>query len=657
MIDRSATERLLRRERWIVGGGLLLICVLCWAYLLAGSGTGMSIGAMTSWQFPPPAMDAAGGASWSAAWWIVMLLMWWIMMIAMMVPSAAPMILLYARVYRHAQEAEETSAVAPTATFAAGYLLAWLLFSFLATGLHFALEQSGFVHRMTMWSTTAALSGSFLVVAGLYQFSPWKNRCLHHCRSPVSFLSTHWRKSRAGALRMGLDHGLYCVGCCWSLMLLLFVGGVMNLVWIAALAAIVLLEKLHRSGRLVARGAGAMLTAAGVFLLVAGCAPSHDSPERKPDDAPARAPDAEVPGLPGAFAQIDAMLAGRRESQGIPGLAAGIVRGGDLAWAAGYGVMALDDPRPVTPETRFRIASLTKVFTATAVMKLRQAGHLALSDPARRHLEWFDVRRPAGAGDGLVTVGQLLMHTSGLPRDSRLTDFDRLHQPTRQDAIAALPAQSLQAPPGQRYAYSNLGYGVLGEVIAAASGISYAAFLDQEIFTPLGMVDTLVHPTPADDVAWGHGPRQADGSRPRAGFWELGFATPAGGMASSVVDLGKFMVLQLAPYAQTAPRLLSRASIREMHDVHYLLDPDRGGAGLGWAVEISEGQHLVYHGGELPEQTSFLLLDLLNRTGIVVLANAQDVDANSMAQEMLRIIRSALPDSPASFPAVAIPPA
>ncbi|HET6629813.1 MAG TPA: DUF2182 domain-containing protein [Woeseiaceae bacterium] len=268
MIDSSATEELLRRDRWIVGGGLLLICALAWAWLLAGSGTGMSMAAMMSWEFPPPAM-AGGGGSWSAAYWLLILVMWWVMMIAMMVPSAAPMILLYARVYRHGRKGgAELSPVVPTAAFAAGYLLAWLLFSALATGLHFALEQSGLVHRMTMWSTTAALSGAFLAAAGLYQFSPWKNRCLQQCRSPASFLSTHWRKSRAGALRLGVEHGLYCVGCCWSLMLLLFVGGVMNLVWIAGLAALVLLEKLHRFGHSAARGAGAAMVATGLYLLV-----------------------------------------------------------------------------------------------------------------------------------------------------------------------------------------------------------------------------------------------------------------------------------------------------------------------------------------------------------------------------------------------------
>lgn len=205
---------------------------------------------------------------WPASRWIVMLLMWWIMMIAMMVPSAAPMVLLYARVYRQGKESGRLSApFVPASAFAAGYLLAWLLFSVLAVALHFMLEQGGFVHGMAMSSTSARLSGGFLVAAGLYQFSPWKNRCLARCRSPVSFLSSHWRKSAAGAVRMGIEHGLYCVGCCWSLMLLLFVGGVMNFLWIAGLAIFVLAEKLLPFGRWTARAAGVLLLAAGLWLI------------------------------------------------------------------------------------------------------------------------------------------------------------------------------------------------------------------------------------------------------------------------------------------------------------------------------------------------------------------------------------------------------
>jgi CubicO group peptidase (beta-lactamase class C family) len=366
---------------------------------------------------------------------------------------------------------------------------------------------------------------------------------------------------------------------------------------------------------------------------------------------------APAPELARAVEQIDRLLAGTVREQAIPGVAAGVVCGRDLAWAQGYGVMALDDPRPVTPRTRFRIASLTKLFTATAVMLLKDRGILGLSDPAARYVPWIEtIARPEESGNRPITITHLLAHTSGLPRDSRLTDFRLLFQPAREEAIAAISSQELQARPGEANAYSNLGYAVLGEIIAEAAGTSYAQFLQQELFVPLGMAETLVHPTSEDDVAWGHGPRRPDGSRAKAGFWQLRFATPAGGMASSVEELSNFMILHLAPYSGAQPRLLSSSTLREMHDVHDMVDPERGGVGLGWAVEISNGQHLVYHGGELPEQTSFMLLDLRAGIGVVVLTNAQDADANGMAQEILRVVRGAVFDSATSFPAQSIPP-
>jgi len=184
-----------------------------------------------------------------------------------MTPSAAPRILLYARVVRHAQGRGQMEATAiPTAAFAAGYLLAWLGFSLLATGLHWVLDTLGLIHGMTMWSRSEALSATVLIAAGLYQLSPLKTVCLNHCRSPADFLSRHWRKGTAGALRMGLSHGAYCVGCCCFLMGLLFVGGVMNLLWIAGLTVLVLAEKLLPHGMWVARLSGLAFIGLGCLV-------------------------------------------------------------------------------------------------------------------------------------------------------------------------------------------------------------------------------------------------------------------------------------------------------------------------------------------------------------------------------------------------------
>jgi predicted metal-binding membrane protein len=226
----------------------------------------MSTIAMTTWQFPPPRPSMTMQGAWSPAYWLTMLIMWWVMMIAMMVPSAAPMILLYARVFRHGQaRGQIPGALAPTAVFAAGYLLCWLGFSVLATSLQFALEHYGLLHGMMMWSTDRWLTAGLLAAAGLYQLSPLKTTCLAQCRSPTEFLARHWRPGRVGAFRMGIAHGAYCLGCCWALMLLLFAAGIMNLVWIAGLSILVLIEKLAPFG-------GALTKPLAVLLLLGAAA-------------------------------------------------------------------------------------------------------------------------------------------------------------------------------------------------------------------------------------------------------------------------------------------------------------------------------------------------------------------------------------------------
>ena len=267
---QTLTERIVRREQLLVGFGLASLTLLAWIYVLLGAGTGMSMLAMSTWQFPPPkpAMSMAG--DWNAAYWLTMLAMWWVMMIAMMIPSAAPMILLYARVFRRGQSRGQISGttLVPTAAFAAGYLACWLAFSVLATALQFALEQVGLVHGMLMRSTDRWLTAGLLIAAGVFQLSPLKATCLAHCRSTAEFLSRHWREGRLGAFRLGIVHGAYCLGCCWALMLLLFAAGIMNLVWIAGLAVLVLIEKLAPFGARLSPAIAAALIAAGLYVAV-----------------------------------------------------------------------------------------------------------------------------------------------------------------------------------------------------------------------------------------------------------------------------------------------------------------------------------------------------------------------------------------------------
>jgi len=266
MPDQTVTESIVRRERTIVLAGLLAISALAWWWIIAGAGTGMSTTAMTTWQFPPPVRPNMQ-MDWSFSYAVIMFFMWWIMMIAMMTPSASPMILLYARAYRHGRmRGQDESAAAPTFSFLIGYLAAWAAFSLIAVSLQWGLERAGVLHQMMMWSLSPVFSGSLLIIAGVYQLTPFKNVCLEHCRSPVEFLSRNFRPGSVGAFRLGWKHGLYCLGCCWFLMALLFAGGIMNLVWIAGLAILVLIEKLAPGGQWIARIAGIAMVLAGIWV-------------------------------------------------------------------------------------------------------------------------------------------------------------------------------------------------------------------------------------------------------------------------------------------------------------------------------------------------------------------------------------------------------
>lgn len=195
---------------------------------------------------------------------ILLLAMWWVMMVGMMLPSAAPVILTFANVNRNRRTRGEP--YVPTALFAAGYLLAWGSFSVAATLVQWALERATLLSPMDMAANSRVLGGLLFIAAGLYQFTPVKLACLRSCRSPLDFVLNHWRDDPGGALRMGAAHGLYCLGCCWILMLLLFVGGVMNLLWVAVLAAAVLVEKIV-PGPWFGRMVGVLLAAGGVWLL------------------------------------------------------------------------------------------------------------------------------------------------------------------------------------------------------------------------------------------------------------------------------------------------------------------------------------------------------------------------------------------------------
>lgn len=258
-------EATLRRDRYIVLATLMVATGLAWAYVfwLASS---MNIGTMNMSPNEMAAMAAPIFKPWSLQDFNFMLAMWVVMMIGMMTPSVAPVILLYARVGR--QSSTQDQPFAATAWFAAGYFLVWTGFSLAATLAQWALESAALLTPM-MATESNVFGGIVLMAIGIYQWTPLKYACLDQCQAPLTFIQRHggFRREAFASLQLGAEHGAYCVGCCWALMALLFIGGVMNTLWIAAITILILLEKIIPTGRIIPRVVGFALITVGFRLL------------------------------------------------------------------------------------------------------------------------------------------------------------------------------------------------------------------------------------------------------------------------------------------------------------------------------------------------------------------------------------------------------
>lgn len=253
-------ETALKRDRTIMMVGLVGIAALAWLYMFylawdmsqMDMTVGMAMPMMNSWTLPE---------------FILTFVMWAVMMVAMMVPSASPMILTYGATQRRNQTGSQP--FGPTTLFLLGYVVVWVGFSLGATVVQWMLHSAALLSPM-MTSTSIVLGSSLLIVAGIFQFTPFKQACLHHCRTPFAFFLNEWRDGPGGAFSMGLKHGSFCLGCCWFLMALLFVAGVMNLVWVATLSVLVLLEKVTPFGAALSRVAGIVFIGWGAWLIVNG---------------------------------------------------------------------------------------------------------------------------------------------------------------------------------------------------------------------------------------------------------------------------------------------------------------------------------------------------------------------------------------------------
>ena len=241
-----------RRDLIFTASCILLLAGLCWAYLI-------HLDRQMAAAMSMPDMDMPGMKMRSD--FLYAFAMWSVMMAGMMAPSAAPVFLLYARTRAARGEGMTSPAVL---LFGSGYLAVWTAFSACAALAQWALHRAALLSP-AMNVVSPRLAGAILIAAGAYQLTPWKQKCLTHCRSPLGFLMTGWRGGLRGAFQMGFSHGLFCLGCCWALMGILFAMGVMNLVWVAALTAFVLLEKVGPGGVIAARVAGVALVLFGIL--------------------------------------------------------------------------------------------------------------------------------------------------------------------------------------------------------------------------------------------------------------------------------------------------------------------------------------------------------------------------------------------------------
>lgn len=259
-------EAILKKERLIVGGCLAVMVLIAWWYLLhtRAAMSNMSMPGMDMSGMDMSGMSMPDSQRWGAMGIFLLFVMWAVMMVAMMLPSAAPMVLAFLSVNQRRQSAGQP--FVPVGIFLAGYLAIWTAYSAVATLAQWGLHKTALLSP-AMTATSPLLNGGLLIAAGIFQWTPLKRGCLKGCRSPLSFLMSEWRDGKTGAFIMGLRHGSYCVGCCWILMALLFVAGVMNLLWVAVIALFVMAEKTLPRGELLGRVTGVALMAAGVGLM------------------------------------------------------------------------------------------------------------------------------------------------------------------------------------------------------------------------------------------------------------------------------------------------------------------------------------------------------------------------------------------------------
>ena len=334
-----------------------------------------------------------------------------------------------------------------------------------------------------------------------------------------------------------------------------------------------------------------------------------------------------------------AWLDGQMISRHLPGAAVGVVADQELIWSKGFGLADTAKKVPMTPQTKFRMASHSKLFTATAIMQLREQGKLRLDDPVSQHLPWFRVK-PADPDDPPITIEELLTHSSGLQREAG-SHWTTFNFPTSEQLRALMSDRQAAFSPEVRWKYSNLAYSVAGLVIEQVSGQRWADYVQQHIYQPLGMMSSSVDRN-VDGLAVGYGRLMPDFTRAVNPFIDARGMAAATGITSTVEDMAKFASAQFRKGRMGGPNILSTGSLRQMHRIRMLENNWTQGNAIGFAVRRDRDKVFVSHGGSNPGYQTNTLLQLDGKVGVIVLTNADDANPGGIATQLMNTVGEAV---------------
>ena len=350
-----------------------------------------------------------------------------------------------------------------------------------------------------------------------------------------------------------------------------------------------------------------------------------------------------VEGIQGDIKLLETWVNAQQEYRDIPGITVGLVYDQELIYANSFGVSDIETKEPLTVDVPFRMASITKTFTATALMQLRDAGKLKLNDPVKKHLPWFNISQRF-SGQPPITIWHLLTHTSGLPREADFPYWTDHKFPTMEQIKETLASQETIYPPGTQIKYSNLGMSLAGEIVAVVSGQSYEEYVHTHILEPLGMDESSVIP---DDsyrqlLVTPYSHRQSDGGHKIEEYTETKGIAAAASLASTVIDLANYVSLQFQVDDNSTEAVLKGSTLNEMHRVQFVNSSWSSGWGLGWSAWPRGGKNVNGHAGWVGGNRTQIMFIPKDKVGIIVLTNSDDGEPSFLARHILDFMGPAM---------------